>query len=105
MIEFNDLFLCAGSKSAMHAAMNAAGLMATDEETGKLVIATDWQTSVSVIGTIYEQTGTETVDGEEVPVMTAKPGYHVNVRTRDPAVADALQGCCVLPTSPVRIWA
>ena len=97
-----DLYLKAGSKSAMTTALKAAGFM-QDEESGAIYHP---GTAISVIGTIYQPTGESTiVDGESVPVMAAVPGYHVNVRTTSPEVAAALDALRTYPETPVRVWA
>lgn len=100
-----DLYLRTQDESEMTQALQSAGLYTTDEETGELVLDTGTQTDVSIIGEMQEQTGTETVDGEEVPVYQAVPGWHVNVRSYDQAVIDALQPLAIEPNTPQRVWA
>ncbi|WP_033136997.1 hypothetical protein [Aeromonas finlandensis] len=101
-MEFIDLYLKAGSKSAMTAALKAAGFT-QDSESGTLYRQ---GSDISVIGTIYQPTGETTmVDGESVPVMAAVPGYHVNVRTTSPELAAAIDALRTYPETPVRKWA
>lgn len=97
-----DLYLKAGSNSAMTTALKAAGFTQGSESGALYLHGSD----ISVIGTIYQPTGETTlVDGEQVPVMAAVPGYHVNVRTTSQDVADALADLRTYPVTPVRVWA
>jgi len=70
-----------------------------------------WQTAraalpegvqIDVLGTVYHQTGTTVVDGLPVPVMTARPGWHVNVIADD--IPAALYPFLVNPTRPQRVY-
>ena len=54
--------------------------------------------SIDTIGIIYERTG----GTDEEPVMTALPGWHVNVRG---SIIPELQAYAVQVNSPVRVWA
>lgn len=86
-----DLYLRTDDEPAMLAALRDAGLTGENEDGTERPRST-WQSTVDVIGTIHEQTGTTTgPDGEEIPVYEPVPGWHVNVYTRDPAVTEALQ--------------
>lgn len=97
-----DLYLKAGSKSAMTTALKAAGFI-TDEESGALYHPA---AALDVIGTIYQPTGETTlVDGQEVPVTAPVSGYHVNVRTTSDELATALDAQRTYPVTPVRVWA
>lgn len=97
-----DLYLKAGSKSAMTLALKTAGFT-QDPETGALYHPA---ASLDVIGAIYKPTGeTMVVEGEEVQVMAPVPGYHVNVRTKSEALAAALDPQRTYPETPVRVWA
>jgi len=97
-----DLYLKAGSKSAMTTALKAAGFIA-DEESGALYHP---EAALDVIGTIYQPTGdTILVDGQEVPVTAPVSGYHVNVRTTAEELAAALGALRTYPVTPVRVWA
>ncbi|WP_281441165.1 hypothetical protein [Aeromonas veronii] len=97
-----DLYLKAGSKSAMTLALKTAGFT-QDPETGSLYHPA---ASLDVIGAIYKPTGETTiVDGESVPVTAPVPGYHVNVRTSSPEQAAALDALRTYPETPVRKWA
>ena len=97
-----DLYLKAGSKSAMTLALKTAGFT-TDEESGALYHP---DAALDVIGTIYKPTGETTlVDGQEVPVTAPVSGYHVNVRTTSDELATALDAQRTYPVTPVRVWA
>ena len=97
-----DLYLKAGSKSAMTTALKAAGFI-QDAESGALYHP---DAALDVIGTIYQPTGETTlVDGQEVPVTAPVSGYHVNVRTTAEELAAALGALRTYPVTPVRVWA
>lgn len=97
-----DLKLKADSEAAMLVALKDAGFI-FDEGIGALYLE---GAALDVIGTIYQPTGeTSLVDGVEVPVMAAAPGYHVNVRTTSQALADALADLRTYPVTPARVWA
>ncbi|MGE6233465.1 hypothetical protein [Aeromonas media] len=97
-----DLYLKAGSKSAMTTALKAAGFI-QDAESGALYHP---DAALDVIGTIYQPTGeTSLVDGQEVPVTAPVSGYHVNVRTTSDELATALDAQRTYPVTPVRVWA
>lgn len=97
-----DLYLKAGSKSAMTTALKAAGF-SQDPESGTLYHPA---AALDVIGTIYQPTGETTiVDGEQVPVTAPVPGYHANVRTTSDELAAALDAQRTYPVTPVRVWA
>lgn len=97
-----DLYLKAGSQTAMMQTLKAAGFN-QDPDGGSLYHP---DAAIDIIGTIYQPTGETTlVDGELVPVMAAVPGYHVNVRTTSQDVADALADLRTYPVTPVRVWA
>lgn len=101
-MEMIDLYLKAGSKSAMTTALKTAGF-SQDPEGGSLYHS---EAALDVIGTIYQPTGETTmVDGESIPVMVALPGYHANVRTTSKELAVALDALRTYPTTPVRVWA
>ncbi len=57
---------------------------------------------VDEIGTVYHQTGTQTVEGNEVPTMTAQPGWHVNVIAD--TIPAALYPYLVNPVQPKRVY-
>ncbi|MFM5247333.1 hypothetical protein [Aeromonas caviae] len=97
-----DLYLKAGSKSAMTLALKTAGFT-QEPETGALYHPA---AALDVIGTIYQPTGETTlVDGQEVPVTAPVSGYHVNVRTTSDELATALDAQRTYPVTPVRVWA
>ena len=97
-----DLYLKAGSKSAMTLALKTAGFI-QDPDSGALYHP---DAALDVIGTIYQPTGETTlVDGQEVPVTAPVSGYHVNVRTTSDELATALDAQRIYPVTPVRVWA
>ena len=97
-----DLYLKAGSKSAMTLALKMAGF-SQDPESGELY---HQDAALDVIGTIYQPPGETTlVDGQEVPVTAPVSGYHVNVRTTSDELATALDALRTYPVTPVRVWA
>ena len=97
-----DLYLKAGSKSAMTLALKAAGF-SQDPDSGALYHPA---AVLDVIGAIYQPTGETTlVDGQEVPVTAPVSGYHVNVRTTSDELATALDAQRTYPVAPVRVWA
>lgn len=97
-----DLYLKAGSKSAMTLALKTAGF-SQDPDSGALYHP---DAALDVIGTIYQPTGeTSLVDGQEVPVTAPVSGYHVNVRTTSDELATALDAQRTYPVTPVRVWA
>ncbi|MOA19460.1 hypothetical protein D3C78_1398410 [compost metagenome] len=97
-----DLYLKAGSKSAMTLALKTAGF-SQDPDSGALYHP---DAALDVIGTIYQPTGeTMMIEGEVVPVMVPVPGYHTNVRTTSEKLAVALDVLRTYPETPVRVWA
>ena len=97
-----DLYLKAGSKSAMTLALKTAGFI-QDPDSGALYHP---DAALDVIGTIYQPTGEiSLVDGQEVPVTAPVSGYHVNVRTTSDELATALDAQRTYPVTPVRVWA
>ena len=97
-----DLYLKAGSKSAMTLALKTAGFI-QDPDSGALYHP---DAALDVIGTIYQPTGeTSLVDGQEVPVTAPVSGYQVNVRTTSDELATALDAQRTYPVTPVRVWA
>ena len=57
-----------------------------------------YEGSIDTIGIIYMRTG----GTDEEPVMTALPGWHVNVRGPE---SEALTQFSVEVNTPVRVWA
>ena len=97
-----DLYLKAGSKSAMTLALKTAGFI-QDPDSGALYHP---DAALDVIGTIYQSTGEKVVvDGIELDVQAGIPGYHVNVRTTSDELATALDAQRTYPVTPVRVWA
>lgn len=100
-----DLYLRTNNEAEMLDAFRNVGLLRTIDD--QEIIAPPPHTSVDVIGTIYERTGTRVDDeGVEVPVFTTVSGWHANVRTRDKGVVRALSDVSVdpKPNTPYRVW-
>ncbi|MDH0475520.1 hypothetical protein N7362_12085 [Aeromonas caviae] len=56
-------------------------------------------------GMVTRPTGTvQIVDGIELEVREAVPGYHANVITQDPALASALAALTVTVETPQYVW-
>ena len=97
-----DLYLKAGSKSAMTLALKTAGFT-QEPESGALYHP---DAALDVVGTIYAPTGeTMTIEGEAIQVTGPVPGYHVNVRTTSETLAASLESFRTYPETPVRVWA
>lgn len=104
MTDFIDLNLIAADEAAMTNALLAAGFI-KDSETGTLYHPT---ASLQLLppGMVTRLTGeTQTVDGIELEVREAVPGYHANVRTTDAALAAALEPVTVNVATPQYVWA
>lgn len=104
-----DLELRTETQAEMLQALRDAGLMRSgvdDDGNAYEIIDGAPLTSVCDIGELRRVVGTTTDDdGNEVPEYELIPGYHVNVRTRDPAVAEALAPLDVAPDTPLVRWA
>ena len=104
-----DLFLRADTETQMMELLRDNGLACTEtDDDGNTIerVGGEPPTSVCVIGIMQRQTSTTTDDeGNETPVYSDMPGWHVNVRTRDPVIAEAL--CCMEaePATPSVRWA
>lgn len=104
MTRFIDLNLMAADKAAMTNALQAAGFV-KDSETGTLYHPT---ASLQLLppGMVTRLTGAmQTVDGIELGVREAVPGYHANVRTTDAALAAALASVTMVVETPQYVWA
>ncbi len=104
MTDYIDLNLKAADKAAMIKALQAAGFV-KDSETGALYHPT---ASLQLLppGMVTRPTGAmQTVDGIELEVREAVPGFHANVRTQDPAMAAALASVTVVVETPQYVWA
>lgn len=104
MIDFIDLNLKAADKAAMTEALLAAGFI-EDSETGAIYHSS---ASLQLLppGTVTRHTGeVQTVDGIELEVWEAVPGYHANVRTSDAALAAALEPVTEVVETPQYVWA
>lgn len=104
MTDFIDLNLKTADKAAMFNALLPAGFI-KDQETGDLYHPT---ASLQLLppGMVTRPTGAvHTVDGIELEVREAVPGYHANVRTTDAALAAALAPVTVAVETPQYVWA
>ena len=104
MTDFIDLNLKAADKAAMTKALLAAGFI-KDSEIGTLYPPT---ASLQLLppGMVTRPTGAmQTVDGIELEVREAVPGYHANVRTTDAVLAAALVPATVVVETPQYVWA
>ncbi|MFM5604237.1 hypothetical protein [Aeromonas caviae] len=104
MTDFIDLNLKAADKAAMSKALQAAGFV-KDPETGDLCHPS---ASLKLLppGMVTRPTGAvHTVDGIELEVWEAVPGYHANVRTTDATLAAALAPVTVVVETPQYVWA
>ncbi|WP_270817586.1 hypothetical protein [Aeromonas sp. Y318-3] len=104
MTQFIDLNLKAADKAAMTKALIAAGFI-KDSETGSLYHP---NASLQLLppGMVTRPNGAvQTVDGIELEVREAVPGYHANVRTTDAALAASLAPVTVNVDTPQYVWA
>lgn len=104
MTQFIDLNLKAATQAAMTKALISAGFI-KDSESGTLYNPT---ASLQLLppGMVTRPTGAvQTVDGIELEVREAVPGYHANVRTTDAALAAALAPVTVVVETPQYVWA
>ena len=106
-------YLRAPDEVAMIQALDAAGLVGEDSETGDQIIGGDpFVIRVTVLPTLHEPTG-ETltdVEGNEYPEMAPVPGYHVNVLVHpdhEAAYRAALADVLIdpAPETPIVEWA
>ena len=99
-----DLYLKADNETDMTAALKAAGF-SQDPDSGALYHP-DAALQLLPPGMITRPTGeVQTVDGIELEVWEAVPGYHANVRTTDAALAAALEPVTVDVDTPQYVWA
>lgn len=113
MSEWQPLYLRAADEAAMISALDAAGLIGADPETGDQTIGGDpFRIRVTVLPALYEATGEKLTDGEgvEYPEMAPVPGYHANVLVHPDHEAQyraALAGVLLdpAPETPIVDWA
>ena len=99
-----DLYLKADSEPELTSALLTAGF-SVDEESGALYHP-DASLQLLPPGMVTRLTGeVQTVDGIELEVREAVPGYHANVRTTDAALAAALSLVTVVVETPQYVWA
>jgi hypothetical protein len=60
---------------------------------------------LDIIGTIYVPTGTQEVDGKEMPVMEAIEGFHANLLADLTEEQKSALPLIDAPATPVRVWA
>ncbi len=104
MTDFIDLNLKVADKAAMTEALLAAGFI-KDGETGTLYHPA---ASLQLLppGMVTRPTGkVQVVDGIELEVREAVPGYHANVRTTDAELVAALAPVTVTVETPQYVWA
>jgi len=98
----NDLYLAFPDQATADAVLYTTHDAVTDEEGNVTTEAyvTPNYANIDTIGMIYKRTG----GTDDEPVMSAIPGWHVNVRVTDED-ATALQAFQVTPATPMRVWA
>lgn len=104
MTDFIDLNLKAADKAAITEALLAAGFI-KDTETGNLYHPA---ASLQLLtpGMVTRPTAeAQAVEGVELEVSEAVPGYHANVRTTDADLAAALAPVTVVVETPQYVWA
>lgn len=81
MSPWGPLYLRAADEAAMIEALDAAGLVGTDENEQQVIGGDPFKIRVTMLPTLHEPTGETLTDGEgfEYPEMAPVPGYHVNV--------------------------
>lgn len=93
-----DLYLKTNTKAEMDVALMSAGFV-RDHESGALYCD---GCSLLEIG---HMTRLELLDGVETPVVDDTSGWHVNVRTVDIRISDALKDISIYPSTPRHVWA
>jgi len=96
-----DLYLSFPDQAAADAVLYTTHDAVTDEEgnvTAEAYVTPNYA-NIDTIGIIYKRTG----GTDDEPVMTAIPGWHVNVRVAEED-ATALQPFAVTPATPMRVW-
>ena len=83
------------------AALDAAGLIATDEDGAQQFITASHNHALDVIGTI-SRGGEWDEEGNVITPPELLPGWHVNYRGEVP---DEWLQYAVWPEQPVRVWA
>lgn len=95
-------YLRADDEAAMMQALDAAGLVGPDPETGEQVILRDERRySIVVRGVLYEPAPLDAPDDyEPVPI----DGYRVDLLTADATLVEALAPVIIEPTTPRCGW-
>lgn len=102
MTPWQPIYLRAADEAAMMQALDAAGLVGADPETGEQVILRDERRySIVVRGVLYEPAPLDAPeDYEPVPI----DGYHVDLLTADAALVEALAPVTITPNTPRYGW-
>lgn len=106
MTPWQPIYLRADDEAAMMQALDAAGLVGADPETGDQVVLRDERRySIVVRGVLYELIDV-TADESLEPVYESVPvdGYHVDLLTADAALVEALAPVIIEPTTPRCGW-
>lgn len=104
MTAFIDLNLRAEDKTSLFAALAFAGFI----ENKQFETLYHPTASLQLLppGTVTHLTGAvQAVDGVELEMREAVPGYHANVRTTDATLAAALAPVAVSVGTPQYVWA
>ena len=84
------------------AALDAAGLIYTDEDGNQAPITASLDHALDVVGTIYRAGTFDAETGEVITPPTARPGWHVNYVGDLP---DGWDAYLVEPKHPSRVFA
>ncbi|WP_136487833.1 hypothetical protein [Vibrio sp. H11] len=98
-MKYQSSYLRAESYEAFFTACVNAGLVSEGE-----IITTSHDYSMILIGTLYKETGKILKDseGNDYPEKVAIPGYHVNLRAKQPV---GLEHLAVEPDNILVEWA
>lgn len=96
---YNTVFLRADSHTHFHAECEKVGLVSEGE-----IITTSHNHSMILIGKLYKEAGVTLKDpeGNEYAEKVALPGYHVNLRFKEPV---GLEHLAVDPDNVLVEWA
>ena len=84
------------------AALNAAGLIYTDDDGNQAPITASLDHALDVVGVIYRSGTIDAETGEVITPPTARPGWHVNYIGTLP---DGWDAYVVEPLRPSRVFA
>ena len=113
MTQWQRIYLRAESEAVMMTALDAAGLVSSDSETGDQTIGDNPRIiRLKLLPNLAEPTGETLTDGEdfEYPEMAPVPGYHVNIFVHPDYEAEyrlALSDVLIdtAPETPIVDWA